>query len=222
MADRHEYGAGMSVDVLSMLEEYLERAKTDEDVASAALVLCRRQGGIDYRWTGEINLEDKLRAAVGILANAIDNSLTNSRLPIKNPDLDASYVVYDVATGPLGFDYLVWLITAEMGRIREGAPAPLKVGYWQGREPSRLMDYQTDGYPDRCKWLDHVFRPLLKLIGAVEDQRAVAGRSIQGYVTRKIVDNARRGESVPKIHIAPDESYRGAVTVTLTRSYALS
>jgi len=49
--------------------------------------------------------------------------------------LDASHVCYKRRhTGPLGFDFIYWLVDAEMTRVREGAPAPLKVAFWCGQE----------------------------------------------------------------------------------------
>src|SRR4029079_2629381 len=101
------------------------------------------------------------------LSASIGNSIDNYKLPERDESLDASYVCYDCCRGPLGFDFLNWLVDAEMIRIREGAPAPLKVGFWLGKSSEIIGDELV--WHRRQHWLKNVFRPLLQMIGAVED-----------------------------------------------------
>lgn len=202
-------------EVIKLLERYLEKAKT-EDCGLVGIILCRSPNEAQFDWTGEIVLENVLLGGMDKLGTAVKSSIDNCQMPKSNPDLDASYVVYDVATGPLGFDFMIWLVNAEMSRIREGAPGPLKVGFWQGRDPERVMNFNaTPSLPSRSMWLNNVFRPLLTLFGAVEDISATAGRREGVYVPRRIVDACKRGEQVPMVSVSPDVRYAGAITITL-------
>jgi hypothetical protein len=144
-------------------------------------------------YAGDISLEKSQKEAVQILNERLSASIANWTLPSSDAWLDASHVVYNVANGPLGYDFIVWLIDAEMTRVREGAPAPLKVAFWLGRDADSRM--QRD---QRRQWLDNVFRPALALIGAVEST-TISGRHKEVFVSRDIVAAAKAGERVPRL-----------------------
>ncbi len=201
-------------EVVKLLEHYLELAKT-QPWASVAVVLTGQAGQGhpdvgDGTWAGEIRLERSTLEALGLLQDRLAQNIACWMRPPQDPSLDASYVCYPVSHGPLGYDYMVWLIDAEMTRVREGAPAPLKVGFWCGRDAERRM------HSDRRRmWLDNVFRPMLPMIGAVEDERAIYGHCKEVYVPRDIVAAYHRGEKVPKLKPRIPVPYHGAVTITL-------
>lgn len=110
---------------------------------------------------------------------------------------------YNMANGPASFDFITWLVVAEMDRVRRNAPAPLKVAFTAGPEEGfRGADVQST--PEKQQILDHVMRPALKLFGAIEDDTAATGRQYH-YWYRPITDGFRVGEQVPRCK-PPSES----------------
>lgn len=161
---------------------------------------------------GDVSLEWSQKEAIEILQGRLNKSIDNWMLPFQDKTLDASYVCYNVANAPLGFDFVNWLVTQEMNRIVAGAPAPLKVGFWVGK------DIETAGKLDqRLPWLENVFRPALGFIGAVEDEKGKVGLAQQMYVTKQIVNYVKEGKGKPPIFRAKGEYDlpKGAVTITL-------
>jgi hypothetical protein len=104
--------------------------------------------------------------------------------------LDASYHEYNLAIDPINYDFLVWLIDAEMIRRREGAAWPLRVGF------SHEDELTEKG---RRFWAA-VHKPLMPLLGAVEDPDAIGGRKSAGFTPTNICIAAKRGEEVPLLH----------------------
>ena len=175
-------------EVIELLESYLETARLHPfGYVAIAMVGHPNVAAIDYG--GDTALEISSREAVGLLTGRIQASIDNWSLPPSDPDLDASYVAYNLANNPLGYDFVTWLVDAEMTRAREGAPGPLKVGFWLGQD-GRLT-------ATRRLWLENVFRPALDLIGAREDSVAIRGQHKEFFVTRDIVGAYRAGEPVP-------------------------
>ncbi len=167
--------------------------------------------GCDF--IGEANLEKPLKRGLETLIEEVDRSISACQLPPQDPDLDASYVAYNMTGDPLGFDFVVWLVAMEMRRVREGAPAPLKVGFHERSDGRKLA-------PDQEGWLDNVFRPALKLIGAVERPAACYGYRTGCFVHVPIIEASLRGEKVPilrsTMNIEP--IFRGMITITLRES----
>lgn len=127
--------------------------------------------------------------------------------------LDDSYHEYNLATDPLNHDFMVYLVDAEMHRVRCGAPAPLKIGF---------------SHPEECsdtalRFVQNVFRPLIHMLGAVEDKKAIGGKRVALFTPSEIVLRSRQGEKVP-LYKAPEEDFenvknrlngRFPVTITL-------
>lgn len=203
-------------DVIELLEVYLETARKHRfDHIAIAMVGHPNVAATDF--AGEISLEISQLEALGLLSRQLARSIDNWSLPARDEKLDVSYVCYNLANGPLGFDFLVWLIDAEMTRCRENAPAPLKVGFWMGRDAEDRMVRDH-----RRGWLENVFRPLLGMIGAVEDSTAVFGYSKPVFVTRDIVAAAENGERVPRLkptrRLSLSPEAEASVTITLRES----
>jgi hypothetical protein len=186
--------------VVQMLEDTLAKART-EGFSSICISVTGPNENY-YNWTTgqEVeqlelisSLHDKLRAHV-----------ENWRPYEDDPTLDVSYACYHCASVPNGFDFLTWLITQEIYRIEEGAPAPLKVAFWRGRNPQ----------PN--PWIDRVYRPLIGMIGGVEDDKALRRMGADVHVTRTIAAMCRIGAKLPKLRAvnAYDVPF-GAVTITL-------
>ncbi len=198
-------------EVIELLELYLKAAKENPRFGHVAISMVGYPNVACTDFGGDITLEVQERKAVALLDQKLRYTIDSWTFPASDSRLDASYVRYNIANGPLGFDFLIWLIDAEMTRVREGAPAPLKVGFWMGHEAGRAMDWDR-----RRQWLDEVFRPCLTFIGAIETPQAIFGRCKETYVPRDIVAAAKAGEPVPKLK--PSYNWKemsGAVTITL-------
>ena len=196
-------------DVIELLETYLETARTsDWQHIAIAMVGHPNRAAVDFG--GEIALEISTKEALAKLSDKLDASIANWSLPSQDESLDASYVVYNMASWPLGFDFLMWLVTAEMTRRRKGAPGPLKVAFWIGADAT---EQTVTGR--RRMWLDKVFRPSLRLIGAVEDAKAMRGWRSEVFTSREIVAAAKRGEQVPTFSADWPCRIAPAITITL-------
>src|SRR5258708_38943646 len=77
-----------------------------------------------------------------------------------------------------------------MCRIRAGAPWPLRVGFSHEEELSEWGK----------RFFHAVMKPLLSLIGGVEDPNAIGGMKSSGFTPSNICLNAKRGEKVPLLY----------------------
>lgn len=184
-----------NADVVRMLEHYLREArkgKTNYLLLTAIEEDAFGKPEVSGGFAGAVNMEPVAKGALKILQDKIDESILNCTLPPRDPLLDASHVCYDMTTTALSFDFLAWLVDAEMTRVREGAPAPLKVAFWGGRDGKTGLNLAG-----RDRMLAGVCRPSLALIGAVEDERAMLGRHKRVYALRDVSAAVRAGEPVP-------------------------
>jgi hypothetical protein len=197
--------------VLTMLDRVRELAITNH-ISHIAVSMVSHDADIPavIGTAGDICLEMKQQKAMLQLTDQLEQSINHWRLPNPDPDLDQSYVVYNTAVGSIGYDFCVFLIDAEMNRIRTNSPAPLKVGFWQGRNPNNDPNHDR-----QQRWIENVFRPALKLINAVEDDKAVYGTFRECYTTRGIVEAHARGEPVPTFHSPIEINEPPYVTITL-------
>ncbi len=148
---------------------------------------------------GTVSMEQAAGIALNHLKLQVDASIAN-KIPPRAADAPADRVCYNVPLSPMSFDFICWLVDAEMNRRAEGAPAPLKVAFWFGRDgKTGLVD------PYRRQIFDHVVRPMLALVDAVEDETAVDGRYNPFFSPREIVDKARGGQEVPRLHAPADK-----------------
>lgn len=119
-----------SPDVIELLEDYLEAAKKNV-FDHCAIVMCGHPNvaAIDVR--GDISLEPIALEAAKSLHNRLATSVRSWTLPVRDDGLREDHVVYNLANGPLGYDFVVWLVDAVMTMRRAGLPGPLRVGFWQ-------------------------------------------------------------------------------------------
>jgi hypothetical protein len=183
--------------VIELLEAYLEAAREGHfDSVAIAMTGYPNIAALDY--AGDLRLEPATKDAIEILTGKIERSISGWALPPRDESLDASHVVYDLGRAPIGFDFVVWLINAELQRRLANAPAPLKVAFWTGRDVGNDGDARLSAR-GRDQWIDNMFRPALALICAVEDKRALQGHCPQTYVTRPLVEAARQGIEIPRL-----------------------
>jgi hypothetical protein len=199
--------------VLDLLEDCLHMAR-EHGMQHVAISMVAYPNKAYFAASGEVPLEINQHESVTKLAERLQRNVDNGKPPPQDESLGAEYACYNAVNGSYGFDFISWLIDAEMRRIRLKAPAPLRVGFWCG------WNQEIDSNRDkRGHWLEHVFRPALTLVGAVEDERAIyAHRS--GTLTRKpITVSANKGESVPRLSAIYDrpvlDEIDAPVTITL-------
>ena len=194
---------------VAMLRKWLWAAERGS-INFAAVVVCQAPDVIGFDFAGVTYTEEMALEAIGLLAVEIDGMIGERTPPEPEAGLDASYVTYNVTGGATGYDIITWLIDAEMTRIRAGAPAPLKVHFWMGKDGTGGLNTGT-----RRQQFDNIVKPALALIGAVETDRIGACKNF--YASRDIVAASRAGEKVPSLQ-APRGIWRGSrghVTITL-------
>ncbi len=166
-------------------------------------------------FSGTVELEKVGLEGIRKADTIIDANILNRTLPPADEALvkDGSYVCYNVTSSPLSYDFLTWLITMEQRRIKMNSPGPLKVGFWYGRDGKTGIT----GMPDREGMLNNVCRPAMRLLGAVEDPKAVSGYPNEFFSYRYLVDGFKEGHPVPKFRTDATSPIKkpGYVTITL-------
>lgn len=204
-----------NAEVIQVLEHFLKIAHEGQ-VGYLTAYMCRERGEpTNYAFFGgSLILLDNARKVQDQVTLRMDQDILNRTLPPRDPSLDASYVCYNCATGPISYDSVAWIVAMEMRRVRMGAPPPLKVAFWYGRDGKTGMDTEY-----RRTMLEKVCKPTLKLIGAVEDDRALLGETYRKYTWIDVSNAARAGEKVPRFK-APSglRKTTGHVTITLRES----
>lgn len=189
--------------VIQVLEAYLNDAKAGK-IKHLAISAAGQNNHSGYAFIGEQPYEELNLAAVSKMKDSLAARVESWRMPEPDPSLDASYVTYHLGASPNGFDFMTWLVSQEMRRVKAGAPGPLKVAFWIGKNQIKFP------------WLP-VYRQMLGLVGAVEDEVAF-GRFVktENYLTLPIVELHREGISTPVLR--PTKTYdipKGVVTITL-------
>jgi hypothetical protein len=119
-------------------------------------------------------------------------------------------LAYDCVAGDPGYDFLVWLVEAEMQRRHAHAAMPLQIAF---AHADRLTAAGQ-------RWMSNVWRPLLPMLGAAET--AWTGeppmRTFLSYenMFNAVVEAAERGEAVPLFHARPGAASGDARPVVIT------
>lgn len=190
---------GGNDEVVQLLEHFAKEARDNPNIAYGTVVLTeagqlQSHGG----WAGDVALEARAERAARQSANDIRERIINRTMPPRDPDVPADYVVYNVPSGSISYDFLIWLLDAEMARLREGASPPLKVYFWFGRDGKAGLSL-----PQQRVMFDNVVKPSLDLIGAIEHPDAVHGRDYPPRHFRDIVQAANNGEKIPVFKAPP-------------------
>src|SRR5215472_14426857 len=120
-----------NAEVCQMLERWLVRAQEGK-INYLALVAMEGHKTALMDYIGSVQMETAAPWACEQMKVMIEKIIEARKSPPADPALDASYVCYNCCNQALAFDFLVWLAGAEIERVREGAPGPLKVGFWFG------------------------------------------------------------------------------------------
>jgi hypothetical protein len=114
---------------------------------------------------------------------------------------------YDLSCAPASYDFLTWLVIAEMNRRERGFPGPLKVAFKAGPKDGFRDDNLPVGAEGRREIFDNVIRPALKLVGAVETDEALEGCRYH-YTMNTVSDAARNGIDVPSLKATAEDLAR--------------
>ena len=158
-----------------------------------------------------------MNLAIDYLKLQIMSDFTNRMNPPSNKEVTADKWAYNIARGPASYDFIAWLVNAEMTRVRERAPFPLKVAFYVGQDGNVKDALHSEG---RAQMFANVIRPSLAFVGAIESNEAQSGRIQECYSFVPAVDGARHGEKVP-MFTTPDPQVcwvPSPVTITLRES----
>ncbi len=191
-------------DIVQLFEQALTMAKEGR-LISAALVAAEKNGMLVRAMAGQPGMETQIFYGLELIKDHIKQQVAERELrPAQTRDT-ADFVCWSLRDMPYSYDFLCSIVEAEMTRIREGAPAPLKFCFYG--QPARPTEYTT-------QFFNGVMTPALRMIGAVIDPRALNGRALKGHNIRAIVEASRAGEKVPRLKGGP--SLQGNyVTITL-------
>src|SRR5258707_1180930 len=126
------------------------------------------------------------------LEEQIEETRKSRASPLPDPNLRADHVCYNITTQTCCWDFCCCLVDMEMTRVREGAPAPLKIGFVSG--PQDPLKFHSTFQEMMFR---KVRRPMLGLLGAVESNRAKYGRRVRVRGYGPVSAAARAGEPVP-------------------------
>lgn len=220
-----QYNAG----VVALLEEALAKAR-EGDIDAVAIVMAASPlhsnvadvvpwvSSKGHAYTANARMNGPMELLLRHLANGVEKLRINNTMPPREVSR-ADYACFNGALWGVCFDFANWIMEREMERIAERAPAPLKVGFWFGRDGKAGLSE-----PHRQQMFDRVLRPMLALVGAVESEEAAQiGRTREAYTARGVVDRVRAGERLPRMWAPNDavsrmEPYKDAITITLRES----
>lgn len=198
--------AGSDPSIIGLLEMYLKQAK-EKQFCHVSVILTGHPNIAACDYVGEVAAQKLHMKAMDHLRARLAADNESIQMPPRDESLGANYACYNLRSAPLAFDFITWLVNQEMTRVREGAPGPLRVGFWCGAD-NRLT-------PLAEQWAKNVFRPALKFLGAIEDEAAIRGRQDEVYVCRTTVAAHNRGERIPYLRTDRPSPHPGCITVTL-------
>lgn len=209
-----------NADVVAALEHFLAKAREGRMAYISMFGLTEPAHVLSY-FGGSIEELPRAWKVAGEQREMMIDQIRKRERPPQDMSLGVDYVCFNACSAPLSFDFLAWMVDAEMTRVRTGAPFPLKVHFWFGKDnvddPRLTSDSAPGlGLPARKIMLENVCRPMLKLIGAVEDLKAIGGWFTAVCTTRGVVEAAKAGEPVPKFKSPlPPPIFGQYVTITL-------
>jgi hypothetical protein len=202
--------------VIEALEHMLNRARAGQIGYVIAVMVDQNEKAMGG-WSGTYSLQGACMKALEQMAGRMDAEILNKTLPERDPAVPANCVVYNMPCSPMSYDFLNWLIDAELNRCIKGAPSPLRVCFWFGRDGNT-------GFVNAAQqqMFERVMKPALDLIGAVADRDAADGHVKTIFTLRDVVDAHRRGFEVPKFRTLTHKPWaskrfgaRPPITITL-------
>ncbi len=183
-----------NAEVISLLERWLERAKLGQ-LNYIAASICEGPIHVYHDFAGLPGMEFAANWGLDTLKQRIMQAANNRQPPEMDTTEPANRFTWLATKAPACFDFFAWLVMAEMTRLREKAPGPLRVGFYWGADGNMERILQTAG---RRQMYQNVIRPALAFVGAIEDTSCVEhGRIMERYTFVDIVRGCRLGEDVP-------------------------
>lgn len=185
-------------EVVKSLKKWNEEALRGK-LNAIAIVASSGTGRMGMEYSGVVGKEADIYLGMERLKMSLMDSLLRRQMPPPNTQpgekLDASYAVFNRGVSPHCFDFINWVINSEMIRIKEGAPAPLKVCFY-GQPPA------ANEYLDEMFY--NVMVPSLKLVGAVQEPRASDGWCHNDLaVARPAVEMFNAGQPIVRFKATP-------------------
>jgi hypothetical protein len=200
-----------NAEVVEGLERLLARAR--KGAMRAAAVICCEFQGSDATFLGDQSARPHIFFGCNVMSRVLlDSVVSAEKLPDAPP---ADFVRYDLNMDPVCFDFIPWLVSREMTRRREGAPAPLKVAFTAN--PNAI----TESAVTRALFVQNVLRPALALFGAVETKDAT-GRREDHVGLRDIAHAFRAGEEVPQVEVPALHAERMRIALAGSRPVTLT
>lgn len=183
-----------NADCVRFMEAWLERVKQGD--VSHVIVCIATHSRIQGDSCGTIANQLEMTAALSMMKQKVDE-LCAQRLAPRDFSVGADQVCYNLSAGVLSFDCLPWLINAEMNRVREGAPGPLKIRFFRNFGDKLVFQKY------HRQMFENVLGPLTGMLGA--DMNDVeGGRGNFSTTYKEIVEASRAGEPVPRLKPDPE------------------
>lgn len=191
------------------------QAKVNQGHVKFVAVVCVYSStAVDWDFAGSSGGEFAAIFGCGELRREIRDVLRDRRQPL-NLSAPANRWVWNTADDPMSFDFHECLLRAELIRAQEQAPFPLRVHF---HHPEPLN-------PKQQTFLDNVMRPMLTLIGAVEEEFLGLGARKMGgnYSYKPLLQAWKEGITLPtlhapakaRLHISNEIGVTRPVTITL-------
>ena len=190
-----DYGrAAGNKECIQLLRQWLREAKKGK-MSHVAMAIALEPNLMYTQSVGSIAFQPDICDALDALRHKIKNMIDDRWAPI-DPNVTADHVTFSTSAHNVGFDFVPWIISAEMNRVRKNAPAPLKVAFYGKQQPGvSLPDIQI-------QMMRNVIGPLVQAIGGEVD-KVVGGRGDFSITCNEIVAAAKAGETVPKFRAPP-------------------
>lgn len=210
--------------VIKMLDHWREKAEEGRLNAIAVVAADGQSMAVDYTTIIGTTSEYQLHFGLMSLANQVERHIWKRQAPQTKVNLAAgmnpSKQVYNAANLTMGFDFLSWLISADMRRVKHGGEPPLRIAihYEQG-----FLDNPNYKY-DRMMH-DHVMLPLIDMIGAVKVDHI--GDDFVWPPSSTLADAVslfKQGVPLPRLEphkkaMQEMQEHKGAVTITLREAH---
>jgi hypothetical protein len=171
---------------------------------------------INYGLAGALGMEFGINWGLDSLKKQLYDERASRTRP-SDPSAPADMVCFNLLQMAPSYDFMNWLAIAKMRMLKAGLPGPLKVGFFYGRIKDTWKDDDR-----RPGMLENVCKPALKFVGAVEDERAVTGKSYDQFLLRSVTEAAKEGLEIPEFRAsaearaAVEAAHHGVPPVVIT------
>jgi hypothetical protein len=146
----------------------------DQGRVSAVAIIYSDNSGVDSAYVAQSGISETwLNLGLDLCKTGMMKKLMARQAPASDTEVGgprkANRAIFNAQNLTLGYDFLAWLVAAEMNRIKHKEPGPLEIGFavgpdWAVRPKDKIIGPQWDF--DHMM-MDNVALPLVKMIGAV-------------------------------------------------------